>query len=215
MKKYAALLLLSMLWLGATYTSRGTDQSWRFDRPEAVEELDAISGKWEILTPPKLNVPVLNQTIKYADFPKVLLKGHDYFDFEASTRIYLSSENPDVQSGGLILRYRNLYSYYMLFLNTKDKRLTLTRAALRGMKALKRENRSIQPDRWYELKAVCYLNRIRAYLDGEPVMEVEDETSTGGQVGLVTGGTSVVYFEQLRVKSEVIEANREAPPPSQ
>ena len=51
MKKYALLLLLSMLWLGATYTSRGTDQSWRFDRSEVLEELDALSGKWENVTP--------------------------------------------------------------------------------------------------------------------------------------------------------------------
>jgi hypothetical protein len=209
MKKYAMLLLLSLLWMGATYTSRGMDQSWRFDRPEALEEIDAISGKWETVTPQKLNIPILSQTVKYADYPKALLKGHDFYDFEVSTRIYISSENEDIQAGGLILRYRNLYSYYMLFLNTKDKRITLTRAALRGIKPLKRENRSVQPDRWYELKAVCYLDRIRAYLDGEPVLDVKDETSTGGQVGLVTGGTSVVYFENIQVRSEKIEVTRE------
>jgi hypothetical protein len=211
MKKYVLVLLLASVWMGATYVSRGTDQNWRFDRSEVTEELDALSGKWETVTPPTINIPLLSQTVKYADYPKALLKGHDYYDFEVSSRIYISSQNQDIQAGGLILRYRNLYSYYMLFLNTKDKRLTLTRAALRGFKPLKRENRSIQPDRWYELKAVCYLDRIRAYLDGEPIFEVEDDTSTGGQVGLVTGGPSVVYFENLRVRSERIEATRDQP----
>ncbi len=209
MKKYVLILTLPLFWMGATYISRGVDQNWKFDRPDVLEELESLSGKWEIVTPAKLNLPVLSQGIKYADYPKVLLKGNDFYDFEAKTRIYISSENEDTQAGGLILRYRNLYSYYMLFLNTKDKRLTLTRAALAGFKPLKRENRSVQPDHWYELKAVCYLDHIRAFLDGEPIFDVKDETSTGGQVGLVTGGTSQVYFENLQVKSEKIEANRE------
>jgi hypothetical protein len=211
MKKYILILILPLLWMGATYVSRGVDQSWKFDRPDVLEDLEALSGKWEIVTPNKLNIPVLGQTIKYADYPKVLLRGNDYYDFEIKTRIYLSSENSDIQAGGLILRYRNLYSYYMLFLNTKDQRLTLTRAALAGFKPLKRENRSIQPDRWYELKAICYLDHIRAFLDGEPVLDVKDQTSTGGQVGLVTGGPSLVYFDNLQVKSERIEARRERP----
>jgi Domain of Unknown Function (DUF1080) len=209
MKKYLLLLMLPCLFMGATYVSKELNRDWKFNSSETLDGLDALSGKWEIVTPDKLQMPLLTQTIKYADYPKVLMKDQDFFDFEVSTRIYVSSEDSDAQAGGLILRYRNLYSYYMLFLNTKDKRLTLTRAALAGLKPLKRENREFVPDRWYELKAICYLDRIWAYVDGQLIFEVKDETRTGGQIGLVTGATSKVYFEDLKVKSESIEAKRQ------
>ena len=204
-KGYWIIVLLPLLLLGVAYQPRRVSQNWRFDNPAIVDQLTPISGAWQITTPPKLNVPVLNQRVKYADYPKILMKDRDYFDFELATKIYISSEFPDVQAGGLIFRYRNLYSFYMLFLNAKDQRLTLTRASRGGMKVLKRVNQSFTPDRWYELKVICYLNFLKAYVDGQLIFEVEDEVSTGGKVGLVTAGPSTVYFEGLQVTSEVFE----------
>ena len=205
------ILLLPLLLVGATYQPRLLSQNWKFDNPAVVDHLSPISGAWEVVTPPKLNLPVLSQSVKYADYPKVLLKDRDFFDFELTTRIYLSSENSDTQAGGLIFRYRNLYSFYMLFLNVKDQRITLTRASRGGLKVLKRTNQSFTPDRWYELKAQCYLNRLKAFVDGKLLIEQEDEVSTGGKVGLVTAGPSRVYFEALQVKSEVFELSAPQP----
>jgi hypothetical protein len=93
----------------------------------------------------------------------------------------------------------------MLFLNAKDQRLTLTRASRGGIKVLKRVNQGFSPDRWYELKAICYLDRLKAFVDGQLILEEEDEVSTGGKIGLVTAATSRVYFEGLQVKAEVFE----------
>jgi Domain of Unknown Function (DUF1080) len=205
MKKGFWVALLPLLLLGIGYQSRLVSQNWKFDNPAIVDQLSPISGAWDIITPPKLNLPVLSQSVKYADYPKVLMKDRDYFDFEVSTKVYISSENQDTQAGGLIFRYRNLYSFYMLFLNTKDQRLTLTRASRGGIKVLKRVNQAFSPDRWYELKAVCYLDRVKAFVDGQLILETEDEVSTGGKIGLVTAGTSRVYFELLQVKSEVFD----------
>jgi hypothetical protein len=205
MKKCFWIALLPLILLGATYQSRFINQNWKFDNPGIEEQLSPVSGAWAIITPDKLKQPVLSQKVKYADYPKVLLKDHDYFDFELSTKIYLSSESQETQAGGLILRYRNLYSFYMLFLNTKDQRITLTRASRGGMKVLKRVNQPFTPDRWYELKAVCYLNHVRAFVDGQQIIDVEDEVSTGGKIGLVTAGASRVYFDGLQVKSEIFE----------
>jgi hypothetical protein len=208
MKKYALVICLSLALLGARYVTRQVSQAWKFDNAETLEQLESISGKWEIQTPAKLKQPLLTQQVKYADYPKLLVKDRDYFDFQASTRIYVSSENTDTQAGGLVLRYRNLYSFYMLFLNAKDKRITLTRAALSGFKPIKRVNHEFATDRWYELKAICYLNRIQAYVDGQLLLDAEDDTSTGGKVGLVTAGTSRVYFDGLQVNAETIEIAR-------
>jgi len=209
MKKKAALLfLLTLTLFAATYTPRSINQNWKFDSDGTLDSLDPISGKWEIVTPPKLNQPLLSQSVKYADFPKALMKDRDYFDFDTSVRIYVSSENQDTQAGGLVLRYRNLYSFYMLFLNTKDKRITLTKASLGGMKVVKRVNHEFAPDRWYELKAICYLDSIRAFVDGEQLLDARDETSTGGKIGLVTAGTSRVYFDNLQVSAQAFDVKR-------
>lgn len=208
MKKVLCLLLISGCLIAATYQPRSISQDWKFNSPETLDQLDPVSGKWEIVTPPKLNQPFLSQSVKYADFPKVLLKDKDFYDFDASVRLYVSSENQDTQAGGLVLRYRNLYSFYMLFLNTKDKRITLTKASLGGMKVVRRVDQEFSPDRWYELRAHCYLDSVQAFVNGQMVLDAKDSTSTGGKIGLVTAGTSRVYFDDLRVNAQSFEIVR-------
>jgi hypothetical protein len=204
--KYVILVLLGLLSDGFIYQPKEINQSWKFDAPEVLDQLDPLSGIWEVVTPEKLNLPLLTQSVKYADYPKVLLKNNNYYDFEVVTRLYISADNQDTQAGGLVLRYRNLYSFYMLIMNTKDKRITLTRATLGGFKIVKRINYEFAPDRWYELKANCYLDQIKVSVDGQLILEAEDKSTTGGKVGLVTAGTSLVYFEGLLVSSQKIEA---------
>lgn len=209
MKKKLILILLSLLMTAAiTYQSRTTTQSWKLDSPDVLDQMDAISGKWEVITPEALKQPVLTQSVKYADFPKTLFRDHDFYDFESTVKLYISSENTETQSAGMVLRYRNLYSFYMLFLNTKDKRITLTRASLMGLKIVKRVNHDFEPDKWYELKASCNLNHFKIFVDNELVLEADDNVSTGGKIGLVTAGTSRAYFSDLQINSETIEADK-------
>lgn len=210
MKKILLLLCLSPL-LALTFNSKPVDQTWELGKPEILDHLDALSGKWDVITPDALKVPVLTQQVKYADYPKCVIKDKDFYDFTVSTHLYINGENKDVQAAGLVLRYRNLYSYYMLFVNAKDKRITLTRSAMGGMKALKRVNHNFSPDKWYDLKATCSMNHIKAFVDGEELIAVDDSTSTGGKVGLVAAGTTKVYFDRLSVQSETIEPVRQQP----
>lgn len=210
MKQKLILVLLALLMTAAvTYQSRTTTQTWKLNAPDVLDQMDALSGKWEVVTPEKLNQPVLTQSVKYADFPKALFKDQDYYDFESSVKLYISSENTDTQSAGLVLRYRNLYSFYMLFLNTKDKRITLTRASLGGLKVVKRVNHDFEPDRWYQLRVSCNLSHFKIFVDNDLILEAEDSVSTGGKIGLVTAGTSRVYFSDLQVNTETIEAEKQ------
>jgi hypothetical protein len=204
--RLATIVVLGLLSAGFVYQPKEVNQSWKFDVPEVLEQLDPISGIWQVVTPAKLNLPLLTQSVKYADFPKVLLKNNNYYDFDAITRLYISSENQDTQAGGLVFRYRNLYSFYMLILNTKDKRITVTKATLGGFKIVKRVQYEFAPDRWYELKVHCYLDQIKVSVDNQVILEATDKSSTGGKVGLVTAGTSQVYFEGLRVDFQRIDA---------
>jgi hypothetical protein len=204
--RLATIVVLGLLSAGFVYQPKDVNQSWKFDVPEVLEQLDPISGIWQVVTPAKLNLPLLTQSVKYADFPKVLLKNNNYYDFDAITRLYISSDNQDTQAGGLVFRYRNLYSFYMLILNTKDKRITVTKATLGGFKIVKRVQYEFAPDRWYELKVHCYLDQIKVSVDNQVILEATDKSSTGGKVGLVTAGTSQVYFEGLRVDFQRIDA---------
>jgi 3-keto-disaccharide hydrolase len=208
MKKLVCLLPLFLI-AAIVYQPKTVSQNWKLNDASVLSQMDPISGRWEVVTPDKLKEPLLSQLIKYADFPKILFRNHDYYDFDASVNIYVSSEFADVQSGGLVLRYRNLYSFYMLFLNAKDKRITLTKASLYGLKVLKRFNYDFQPDHWYELKATCYLNHIKATVDNNVMFEVEDNTATGGKVGLVTAGPSKVYFRNYQINAQAIDLQQQ------
>ena len=209
MKKWILLFVFLCCSLGLTYQVKPLAQVWRFDAPASLDQLSSLSGKWEIATPEKLNQPFLSQIVRYADFPKVLVKDRDYYDFEASTKLYISGDIQETQAAGLILRYRNLYSFYMLFINAKDKRITLTRAARGGIKAIQRVNHEFSPDQWYELRAVCHLDNIKAYVNDQLLLEAEDDTTTGGKVGLVCAGPSKVYFEGMRIHSEIFEVAKQ------
>ena len=58
-------------------------------------------------------------------------------------------------------------------------------------------------DRWYEARVECSGGRIRAWIDGRPVADLEDHTYASGRVGLmslITAGDQTPHFADLQVE---------------
>jgi hypothetical protein len=59
---------------------------------------------------------------------------------------------------------------------------------------------SIERDKWYEISVECQGNRIRCFLDGQPVIpELTDSSFTKGNIGFWTKSDSVSYFSDIRI----------------
>ncbi len=58
-------------------------------------------------------------------------------------------------------------------------------------------------NRWYEARVECSGTRIRAWIDGRPVADIEDQTYSAGRVGLmglITAGSQTPHFANLQVE---------------
>jgi len=177
--------------------------SWHVDKSMDFP-FEELSGVWKIIQKEikEENLYLLNQKLKYLDFPKLISKD-SYYDFTLSAKLYISSEEKDDQAAGLIFRYRNSFKYYMLVADAKDKEIDLIKFD-HSMKIIKKFKYAIEADKWFTLSIKCNLDNITALIDGKELFSVIDDTSTGGKLGLVTYKKSIVYFSDVNLEAEVL-----------
>ncbi len=177
--------------------------SWHIDKSMDFP-FEELSGVWKIIQKEIKgeNLYLLNQKLKYLDFPKLISKD-SYYDFTLSTKLYISSEEKDDQAAGLIFRYRNSFKYYMLVADAKDKEIDLIKYDY-SMKIIKKFKYTIEPDKWFTLSIKCNLDNLAASVDGKELFSIIDDTSTGGKLGLITYKKSIVYFKEINLETEVL-----------
>lgn len=177
--------------------------TWHIDKSMEFP-FDELSGVWKIVQKKfeGSNLYVLNQKLKYLDFPKLISK-RSYYDFTLTAKLYISSEEKENQAAGLIFRYRNSFKYYMLIADAKDKEINLIRNNY-SIKSIKKVNYTVEPDKWFTLSIKCNLDKLTAYINGQELFSVIDDTSTGGKLGLVTYKNSIIYFSNIDLETEVL-----------
>jgi len=63
---------------------------------------------------------------------------------------------------------------------------------------------ALSNDIWYEIEIVAKGNHLEAYIDGEPVVKVEDDTISSGKVDFVVGITHA-HFDDLIISGDDVE----------
>ncbi len=111
---------------------------------------------------------------------------------------------PADYAAGLLLRYRGPFSFVAAVLDARTQAVYLFRMSTAGVKVLGRQAVPVQLHRWYRLRAVCYLDQIHLYVDGQPVLLREERSLTGGRAGLLMVGTSHVYLDDFRISTEQV-----------
>ena len=112
--------------------------------------------------------------------------------------------HPRDYAGGLMLRYRGPFAFVAAVADARTRKLYLLRMTVQGLKVLKKADIPVELNTWYRLRAVCYLDQIVLYWNGQPVIRARERRLTGGRIGLLTIGTSRVYFDDFRVQTERI-----------
>jgi hypothetical protein len=132
--------------------------------------------------------------------PLAILDNMRLRDGDVSVRIKTVSGH-EMQTGGVIWRYRDPNNYYVARANALEKNVAVFKvqngqrtAILPGVK------HDLPANGWSILKVSVRGNHFQVYLDHRRILQGTDDTFVGfGGVGLWTGGDSVTYFDDFRV----------------
>lgn len=235
-------LLSAVLALGsvqAPFVLQNTVLFFEFDAEDQWRPMwVAVSGTWQTVADPTAPSPpyVLTQTARYLDFPKIYLDQGEFYDFQAEVALKVlpqaeeirprpgrsvfeigPEEVPEVAypadyAAGLLLRYRGPFSFVAAVLDARTQAVYLFRMSTAGVKVLGRQAVPVQLNRWYRLRAVCYLDQVHLYVDGQPVFVRQERSLTGGRAGLLTVGATRAYLDDFRISTEQVrEASPEKP----
>ena len=147
----------------------------------------------------------------YRDFLDTI-EAYSYFPLAIARDIELSAGSICVrvrpiggkvdQAGGLIFGMRNRDNYFVLRTNALEGNIILFEY-INGKRIERWSMRtSIATGQWHTLSVQIAGNRVRGYLDGEPVVEHSAEFELKGFVGLWTKADSVVSFDRLTIEDE-------------
>jgi hypothetical protein len=143
-------------------------------------------------------------------FPLCIYDGVTAKDVDVSVRFKPVSGKED-QGAGIVWRYKDQGNYYIARANALEGNVVLykveqgkrTDLPLKGQGRTYGMKDKVPSGQWGTLRVVARGSTFQVYHDGKMLYEVEDNTFGGaGKVGLWTKADSVIYFDDLQVKSQ-------------
>lgn len=140
-------------------------------------------------------------------FPLAVFDGFTAKDVDVSVRFRPVSGRVD-QAAGLVWRYRNPDSYYIVRANALEENVVLYKVEdgkrsdlpLVGEGKTYGKKAPVPQGRWSTLRVVAKGDRFTVHLNGKKLYEVVDRTFTGpGKIGLWTKADSVTLFDDLKI----------------
>jgi hypothetical protein len=182
----------------------GQSAQWTFDG-EAVGGLptgaESFNGAWAIRAeadaPSQPNALCQTGT---ADFPALVLSNTVYTDVTISSSFKPISGQSD-QAGGIIFRVQDQDNYYILRANALENNVNFYKYAGGTRTTIQEGNASIAAGQWQELRVEATGNHLRGYVNGQLVVEANDNTYKAGRVGLWTKADSTTCFDNLKTMS--------------
>ena len=192
------------------------------------------SGRWELAEDPTSawGSRVLTQRSTFLDYPKIYIQDSQFYDYQSGVSLKILPLKhepqplpgsatyeipPDKQAeiahprdyaGGLLLRYRGPFIFIALMADARRKEVVLVRMDLNGPRILEHHPVDLKLNEWHRLSARCDLDVIRVSWDGRPLFDRREKWLTGGRAGLITAGSSRVYFDHFAIQAEQLQPVR-------
>ena len=128
------------------------------------------------------------------------LAGHETFgDLELEVAVQARSGVED-QGGGPLWRCIDQNNYYVCRFNPLESNYRVYVVKDGKREQLQSATVETRAEQWYAVRVTMKGNRIACYLNGEKLLEVEDDTfSDPGRIGLWTKADAVTWFDNLTV----------------
>jgi hypothetical protein len=178
---------------------------WNFDNdpvgglPKGAE---VFEGRWAVR--PESDAPsppnALCQTGN-AIYPALKLSDTVYKDVVISVRFKPISGRED-QAAGIIFRVQDKDNFYILRANALEGNVNFYKYAGGQRNSLNEAKANVLSGRWQELRVEASGNQLRAFVNGQMVNEIRDDTYREGKIGLWTKADSVTCFDNVQVTAK-------------
>ena len=209
--KYKLFVLTALM---ATWVEGGSAQSAQFNfdndaagKPPAGFTSYATgggpAGKWlvkEVSDAPSGKHVVAQTDADSTDtrFPVLIADKGEYADLDLTVKGKALSGKVD-QGIGLVFRFRDPKSYYVVRANALENNFRLYRMVNGQRLQFAAANVKIPSGKWHTLRVVAKGDHITCYFNGKALIDSHDKTYTTGKVGLWTKADSVIEFDDLTV----------------
>ncbi len=133
-------------------------------------------------------------------FPVLIADKGEYIDLDLSVKAKSISGKID-QGMGLVFRFRDPKSYYIVRANALEDNFRLYRMVNGRRIQFAGANVKIASGQWHTLRVVAKGDHFVCYFDGQQLIDAHDTTYTSGKIGLWTKADSVIAFDDLTVSS--------------
>ncbi len=134
-------------------------------------------------------------------FPVLIADSGEYGDLDVSMKAKAISGKID-QGMGLVFRFRDPRSYYIVRANALENNFRLYRMVNGKRLQFAGANAKVSSGQWHTVRVVAKGDRITCWFDGKQLIDAHDKTYTTGKIGLWTKADSVIAFDDLTVSPQ-------------
>ncbi len=131
-------------------------------------------------------------------FPVLISDAGDYADLDVSMKAKSISGKVD-QGMGLVFRFRDPKSYYIVRANALEDNFRLYRMVNGKRLQFASANVKVPANQWHTIRVVAKGDHITCWVDGKQLIDTHDKTYSTGKIGLWTKADSVIAFDDLTV----------------
>ncbi|HNQ72124.1 MAG TPA: DUF1080 domain-containing protein [Verrucomicrobiota bacterium] len=167
---------------------------------------EGAPGRWRAVreaTPDATNQVVLAQLsadVKDEHFPVLVYAGAVFDDFTLTTRFKIVDGVAE-QMAGVVFRYQDEKSFYVVRASVLGQNLRFYKV-VGGLRSPPiGPNLPLAKEVWYTLRVQCQKNKIRIWLNDQPVIpELTDTSFASGKIGFWTKSDSLSRFAETRIE---------------
>jgi Domain of Unknown Function (DUF1080) len=164
------------------------------------------AGKWavtEMKDAPSGKYVVVQTDADKTDtrFPVLIADIGEYSDLDVSMKAKSISGKVD-QGMGLVFRFRDPKSYYIVRANALEDNFRLYRMVNGKRLQFAGANVKVPANQWHTIRVVAKGDHITCWFDGKQLIDAHDKTYTTGKIGFWTKADSVIAFDDLTVAQQ-------------
>ena len=193
---------------------KGETKVWNFDNDKQGEIAGGFlnqltgkggPGKWEVIkddTATSTPNVIAQTSLAYFGyhFSMAVNENEVYDDFELIVKFKGVAGEED-QGGGPVWRYQDNNNYYIARANPLEDNFRVYKVVDGKRIQMDSARLKVTSGEWHTIKVVARKDQIQCFYDGQPHLEVKDDTfQKAGRVGLWTKADAVTYFDDLEVR---------------
>lgn len=161
-------------------------------------------GKWEVVkddTAPSTPNVLAQTSEEYFGyhFNLAINEKEIYDDLELFVK-FKGVKGREDQGGGPVWRYQDANNYYIARVNPLENNFRVYKVVNGNRIQMDSARLKVSSNEWHTIKIIARKDQIQCFYDGQPCLEVTDDTFHKGKIGLWTKADAVTYFDDLEVR---------------